>query len=143
MRELIRPGLFSVARLGLLLSVFAWIIGQFWLMQIGPLQSVDRGIVIVLPPRPTATWMPRVAPHAESRFLNMVFNPQQLAESVSDTFEVHQVPGAAFVVERSAATAYLLAIRHWLIVGLFAVFYATLKCAYLRHSAREESTRND
>ena len=51
MRNLIRPTLFAAARLGLFLAITAWIVGQWWIFELGHtnywMASGPGGIVVV------------------------------------------------------------------------------------------------
>ena len=125
MRELIRPALFLVARVGLFLSLLAWSLGHMW-QGVGVVYGFagvldQTGIGVGLDRKSTRT---AIIPRAGE-----TMTTQQFLDGV------HSRPGdwglrlhvIAFNVRASEAA---IAMQHWLIVTIFALFYGVLKWVY-------------
>lgn len=106
MRELMRPTLFLVARLGLFLSVVAW------------------GVGVVFAPGhnySTPSYTLSVSIGSSAWYFNFAALP---AGSLS--WRVLRFPG--IVIAWDSGTD--LAIRHWLVVTIFTLLYGLLKWVY-------------
>lgn len=144
MRELIRPAFFLVARLGLFLSVAAWIAGQWWT----PLLDVNRtglcrlsfsfeqtgwAISNLTPSRQDPQWLEikrndRRPPHywvlwvsEPVETIRQLVEPEQIAET--DMFGIVYGHHSVF---------WGLTIRHWTVVSFFA-----LSCGVLQWACRK------
>ena len=137
MRELIRPALFWVVRLGLFFAVAAWVVAQWCFVEMTASGLGRSGRILVWPKEtaiisePTArqpgirTWLYRDNNHPHSY-------SQSLVEQVKDTpmySAVRPIRGITLVMDRRVLRAAVL-IRHWLVVTIFAVFYGVLKWVY-------------
>ena len=157
MRELIRPGLFWMARLGLFLSVVAWGLGQWWhakaacsfgttllsehgwyvqnsgrtrkmRLSIVPIESVLPSNKLVIDWRFNRV---NAAPIDHEGFLTSVyFNGSSMSE-----FSGVVVINTPFLRHWSIST------RHWLIVTIFALFYGVLKWGYRKRGT--EAVRDE
>jgi cbb3-type cytochrome oxidase subunit 3 len=144
MRDLIRPTLFILARLGLFLAVVAWIVGQWWQVTCALPVSSDgvavwicaRGWVLEYGEfaseselrfdfRPEYGQLDGLVFGEEFKFSENAFGNKALAE-VADSRSVN-VAGVVFGQSWGITD---LAIRHWLIVTFFALFYGVLKWVY-------------
>lgn len=125
MRELIRPTLFMVAKLGLFLSVVAWVASQ-WIqlhlildsavsatMESKRFVAVDRSEPSCLPLTTLLTC------RADEAFETLTE-----IESEPDTF------GFCGWSHNESSFGLQIAVRHWLIVSVFALFYGVLKWVY-------------
>lgn len=140
MKALIRPTLLTLARLGLFLAAVAWVVGQWWTIEL----FVDL-------PGKQQLWTV-VAPEGivQSRLNFKGSGPVTLQiesagnEPTSQWFEPYDTnwgsqpryvfQGGGFVY----ATNYeyfLTSFRHWLIVTVLALFYGVLKWVYRRQPA--------
>ena len=131
MRGLIRPALFWVARLGLLFSVMAWLIGQRWtVVERWPLDRnicvafVDKGWVL-------SRWTWGAVVDWNFRIAELSPHDATWSVAVPDT-NIKGVNSyrAVGVVWTRQTNGQSIAIRHWLIVTIFAVFYGVLKWVY-------------
>lgn len=111
MRELIRPGLFWVVRIGLLLSVVAWIYGQS--------KTVGIAVNVFSVHCTRDAWTIIRWPFPRSPFGNKI-RFVRLSPASSDDYGA--IPHGA--------------IPHWLIVANFAVYYGVLRWVY-RKRGRE------
>ncbi len=115
MRRLIRPTLFMVVRLGLFLSVTAWIAGRNlylqWLLPKLILIGIHGG-----------GWY--VVFDYESDL-----SPFEFQEQFEDGYRILDYPGVQIVDDWSRRQVTL---SHWLIVSTLIVFYAVLEFIYRR-----------
>ena len=127
MRSLIRPALFAVARLGLFLSVVAWVVGHWWEVEIAGLCGSA-----------TMTWPGHlISFHTEGWYpfeVTCTERPQIKSwQSFGESFDLFEercaLPGVGFMPQ-STSVMGMLSIRHWLVVTIFAVFYGVLKWVY-------------
>lgn len=133
MQELIKPGLFWVVRLGLLLSVVAWIVGQGWQgvgVAFRACGVIDQtGLVVQCHKSLGEGW----GLHEEP---NLTVTQNFLAP--------HKVPPDALYLGLSVLAIHLedsgaaFGIRHWFLVTIFVLFYAVLKWVYRKR--RTEAT---
>ena len=130
MRDLIRPGLFVIVRLGLLLSTSAWIFSQGYFM----------GIVA----KPGMTAMIVIVDGRGMRFGRVFWGPDDnkvqvgMASDLDESSNVQKL-NPAFMMSMGPRQKWfwfgcmfelLLVIPHWLIVLCFAIFYGTVKIVY-------------
>ncbi len=136
MQSLIKPALFWVARLGLFLSVAAWIVGQWWFVG---LSHVGAGITRMFVGQegwvlhqshdwalPTRGTLSCEASPIKGWPQRHAFNDTALNDSTS-------IYGAVVMKQQSLmnlVTRKSIAIRHWLNVTTFALFYSVLKFIY-------------
>lgn len=142
MRDLIRPGLFLIARLGLLLSISAWILSQGYCLQIvvnpgGKATAIvieHRGVFLgvgIFGGMPTE--LIRIGYAFEHAF-NEVFDPE-FARSINpatnpeQTYKFSKIPGL-LLFWFGPMSFLLLVIPHWLIVLCCAIFYGAVKLVY-------------
>ena len=132
MRSLIRPTLFMVARLGLVLSVVAWAVGQ-WRMS----HSLGTGTHLV----------------ASAGVISVIHDADGWDVTGGDLSQpayfgyVLRVDGSMprpirFWINRDRRSCRL-EIRHWLVVTLFALFYGVLKWAYRKRPGRVQTESSD
>ncbi len=127
MRELIKPGLFWVARLGLFLAVVAWGVGQCWQglgFAFGVMGVVDpTGIAVQFHPSLLGEWGVYEYPdlRAVEMFLDVPNAPVGALHLSLNVLAVH--------IEYSFAA---FGIKHWVNVTIFAAFYALLKFFFRR-----------
>ena len=132
-QELIKPGLFWVVRLGLLLSVVAWIVGQGWQgvgVAFRACGVIDQtGLVVQCHKSLGEGW----GGHEEP---NLTVTQNFLAP--------HKVPPDAPSLGLSVLAIHLedsgaaFGIRHWFLVTIFVLFCAVLKWVYRKR--RTEAT---
>ena len=129
MRELIRPALFLVARLGLFLAIVAWVAGQFSLMSnyIGVIQigTGPQNFVI-------AQWNPVL--------LDRIPQPK-LDYRPTDDWDVlgmityktiaEFIPGVRLCRSPGRSVIHnAIIVRHWLVVTIFGLFNGVLMWVY-------------
>jgi hypothetical protein len=151
MRSLIRPALFMVARIGLVLSVVAWIVGQWTLIAANSHSGraggftvllMDEGVVVALgnPSVSKLTFEPHVIVYgntADDSWFRLLFAPlDELRDKSPAVMYLNRVPGMTLVLFPS--TAAIIAIRHWLIITFFALFYGVLKWLYRKRGEAVE-----
>lgn len=136
MRSLIRPCLFAVARLGLLVAVVAWIVGQWRTVSLNAsLAHQDltcrcerRGYVVVLwdpPSMPFATDGFLTEPVAvEDGYSTLTFN-----EEVGEGFQ-YRASALGLVLGRMEDMATVLSLRHPLIVAVLLTSNIALHFIY-------------
>ena len=137
MRGLIRPALFWLARIGLVLSIAAWIAGQWWTVAwTGPnsfvFKSNDLAWVAIdwWKSEPGDSWC-RIEKRVDS-FTYVSVVEQNRASLAGRTFQVFGVAGSICTLGSS------LEIYHWLIVTNFALFYVVLKWVYRKREVSNE-----
>lgn len=124
MSGLIRPALLLVARLGLFLSIAAWILGQVWSFDSLSFTSPTYSCFLELN---SSGW----------KLDYEVPSPVSLPTHES----VRQLPGISF----QFANGVYVYVCHWLIVTVFALFYGLVKWKYRkraiadRHKQTEET----
>lgn len=129
MRPLVRPFLFAVARLGLFLSVTAWIVGQWWLFCGVAQVNVTHVAGLILHPNKFDLFLTDNIGLANPFYVNSVSVGGKGAELASlDMFMVLHSIG-------QDATS----IPHWLIVTMCGVFYGILKWVYRKKSSESET----
>ena len=142
MKPLIRPTLFTVARLGLFLSLSACVITQWWELE----GAIRCGAPVVIVGHPRG-------------FLLSIFPPNQrtwyvTARPVEDDAwwthleEVEKVVPYDFGFQTVGLTVDLgpnapfTSIRHWLIVSIFVLFYGVLKLVYRKRPGKSSATQS-
>ncbi|MCP4781976.1 MAG: hypothetical protein GY903_05510 [Fuerstiella sp.] len=141
MRSLIRPALFMVARIGLVLSVVMWGVGQ----RMGVEASAkfantratyvfgDVGVVADVALFDTAPSRFHVTEYAvKEGYSPMKFFDSEILDEIESrpTFSVFRsVPGITIITLPAFSTTCVL-FHHWLTVTFFAVFYGVLKWVY-------------
>ena len=125
MRELIRPALFLVARVGLFLGVVAWVVGQTWQgvgFTPGCGAIVDQhGVIVGINTPSDRGW-------GGEEISGTMLVKEFL--SVRDTLPGTRYWGfGAFAVLQETGSV-IIAFRHWLIITIFALFYGVLKWVY-------------
>ena len=134
MRELIKPGLFGVVRLGLFLSVVTWIVSQWWQGMGGAFRAfgvIDQaGIVVQCHASLSEGW----GVHEEP---NLKVTQMFLAPHKVPTNAMHvSLRVLAIHIESSGA---VFGIRHWFLATIFATSYGVLKWAYRKRGAEPVS----
>ena len=137
MRSLIRPMLFMVARLGLFFALVAWIASQWWSVdaQVGP---DDLCLTLVVLPDFVGGG---IESNVRSNRIEVesveagkgppsIFNQDfiQRKRQQPGCFAILLPPGVILGYDTSRGIA--VAIRHWINVTLFALFYGVLKWVY-------------
>jgi len=121
MRSLIRPALFMVARIGLVLSVVGWVAEQ----------RDDQWLVWILEHNTTAfSGSITVASAGYEIFAVATYqfpNVPIIDMSIYDGQRLWN--GGGLFIERFGPVM-VITIRHWLIVTFFALFYGVLKWVY-------------
>lgn len=144
MRELIRPGLTTVARLGLFLSLAAWFVGNGWVGTI----AIPFGAGHVATGlgahgwfagyfRSATSFNTRFSPSSEKYNAGAYFG-EQLPEEARAFITAHS--NGEFLGMRSTKFnanvgrfGDAISIRHWLVVTIFAAFYALLSWVCRKH----------
>ena len=136
MKNVLRMSLFIIARAGLCLAVVAWIVGQWWAIEIDNDQRdvhvrMDyRGWVIVdllmITRAATEGWNFAVETAGRTIMLDVV-ELSQLASRIGG--KVVEFPGLSYASMKDLNYLFL---RHWLVTSLAAAFYLTLKFIYRR-----------
>ena len=122
MRDLIKPTLFIVARLGLLLAVVAWIIGQWWMVKVSSQVEMSR-----------RGWQYCNVLPMEARFsIWRKTEWHNLDVSITDFLSETPRTDVSFrgIEFRQYSAVRYLRVPHWLIVTIFALFYGVLKWVY-------------
>ncbi|MFY9253292.1 MAG: hypothetical protein WAO83_07545 [Fuerstiella sp.] len=142
MKDLIRPGLFLIARLSLLHSVSAWILSQGYFLQIVVNPGVKEtafvierrgvflGVGVVGKRPPKLIYFGYAFEHA----FNEVFDPEfgrsiHIATPPEKTYKFGKIAGL-FLLWFGPMSLLLLVIPHWLIVLCSTSFYGVLKLVY-------------
>ena len=130
MRSLIRPTLFWVARMGLFLSLATWCIGQSWQGTghlYGFVGAIDQfGLGASMGPNRGAG-----------------VNRNSDYEIVKEFLDGTHVPSKGHFIGMAAIALYIgtewaMAIRHYLVVAIFALFYGMLKWVYRKRAVAGE-----
>ena len=152
MRDVIRPGLFLIARLGLFLSVSAWISSQWYFLQIVVNPGVKAtafviekrgvflgvGVVGGRPPKLIYVGDASV-PNAYHEVFDREFGRSiQIATRPEQTYKFGKIAGL-FLFWFGPMSLLLLVIPHWLIVLCCAIFYGVLKLVYRNTATTSES----
>lgn len=140
MRPLIRPGLFAFARLGLFLSVAAWLVTQYWWLRVGSpwlIGDVLPGGYVAGFGYPADDWGIEARPVSRKAELSWVFRdpitgPYMNLPRLDTAFHRFGVTFADY------GQLGHLSVRHWLVVTVFALFYALLKWFYRKPRAADE-----
>ena len=122
MRSLIRPALFTFVRLGVFLAVVAWVVAQWYQVEF---RNTRVFFAVQLN---SAGWLVSELP------LFIGGPPTSTLDTDPDSFQAvalkpSQIDAFGISAEFRSLTRYLL-VRHWLIVTVFALFYAVLKWVY-------------
>ena len=127
MRELIRPALFVVARVGMFLSLVATIAGQFWQ------SSLNTGFAVLVVERAGVGF----SMHAASDYgLHIAEHSDSTMVEDYIAFEIDGKPRSGDIGILNIArvglsrTEFVFGGRHWLIVTFFGLFYGVLKWVY-------------
>ncbi|APZ92301.1 hypothetical protein [Fuerstiella marisgermanici] len=144
MRELIRPGLTTVARLGLFLSLAAWFVGNGWVGTI----AIPFGAGHVATGLGAHGWFAgyfrsmtsfntRFSPSSEKYNAGAYFG-EQLPREASAFISAHS--NGEFLGMRSTQfnanvgrLGDAISIQHWLVVTIFAAFYTLLSWVCRKH----------
>ena len=142
MRSLIRPILFTAARLGTFLAVVSWILGQWWFLHVSvpdpmaarafDLSFCSHGWVL--------GWMSRSKPRFHTSVVpRNGFCPVGWAfvdysqESANSNYRVAPGLNLCHVPLIGRGMSWMsVSVRHWLNVVCFTLFYAVLKFIYRR-----------
>jgi len=135
MKTLIRPFLFIVARLGLFLTVVVWIVSQWSAVltevPLGTAGFVEEGWVSIFIYSMSKGWRVRTGAPKEIGTTLYLFCPpssEPLPALPPRWTETGFSVGGFTVLHTPLATT--IAIRHWLAVTSFALFYIVLRWAY-------------
>ncbi len=157
MRDLIQPALKIMARTGLFLSVVAWVVGQWWTVQLTAPFPTGRAITQVAFEATRQGWV--LNHHDRIGYTSIQwraftlsirhplhFEQERFSEchffKVGDDIRRGQVSFAGMTARPVWGTfrvGTFLAVRHWLIVTIFALFHGALKWVY-RKRGREATS---
>ncbi len=158
MKPLIRPFLFTVARLGVFLAVTAWIVGQWWIFEVGHtrywLAAGPHGIVAVRTNLSPPDWYRYVAYDSSNDL-----RAQYLAEGYPDTFG--RLPKVTAIVDwdhfvampfsesvnwsscgvhfRRWSMGSSVSLSHLLIVSILVFFHAVLVLIYRKRQGEGDA----
>ena len=141
MRELIRPTLFVVAKVGLSLVVILWGVSQYWstrtYVSIFVVHTCEFGLAVQFRPRldlgryyhtsivhRTHGKIDKLSP---SRWSFGLVKPSPYHPSTKP--QAYLFSGIA-THKLHGGIGHMIAIRHWLIITIFALFYGVLKWVY-------------
>ena len=134
MRQLIRPTLFLVARLGLFLTVAAWVIGQWWEIRI---QTQWPTEIRVVTNHPGWVIVSDKDAYTDDASLGSTNNRTLVIGCIDELYTAfepptwldvgHRLPGMFFRQYRNCSS---LSVRHWLIVAVFTLFNLGLHLIY-------------
>ena len=137
MQELIRPALFLVAKLGIFLCVLALMTGQAWQgtgFVSGFTGAVDScGVGIALDTRMPTEWGIEAGPGD-----SMVRDFLSTAPNVSVRSEERYLSLSVIAIY-VCSSEVAFAARHWLLIGMFILFYSVLKYVYRGGKNQEQS----
>lgn len=147
MRPLLQPASRAIATVGFLIALACWCASQSYFVTLAGIHGVDRGVYTVLP------WSNRqfsafsVSPENNHRFLGFAFNEQELPGGPgASPFTVLFAPPGVFIASehRPRSSAVLISVRHWVIVSLPLLFYASVQLIYrLRSSGGQPIEQSD
>lgn len=131
MKNLLRMSLFIIARAGLCLAVVAWMLTRHWILILYSTVSVGavhEGWIVVCFFDNDSGWSFDLESAGEVGSSTWAFSyPNELSSDVAIS------SGFSFVgvtLQTCPGFDATLAIRHWLVVTLFAIFYGVLKWVY-------------
>ncbi len=137
MRELIRPGLFWVARLGLFLAVVAWVTSLSWscMLQVPGVRAelISHGLIFSHHPAFNARSLGVNPSEGEWIFNDWLFGYNVKFFQAYSPFSAHEPPyrwGIPGLTRAHSSGTQIIAVSHWLIVTTFATFYGVLKFVY-------------
>ncbi len=130
MRELIKPGLFWWVRLGLLVSVAAWILGQWWWTQLSfyKISVASSWGTLTASDSPQSSWGATVTALREGPF-GEVRNWARHRATFVEGAGILKVPGVMFA---SNTGGHIIEFHYWPIVAFFALSYVALHFIYRR-----------
>ena len=139
MRSLAKPGLFWMARIALVLSVVAWGVGQYWTcgLTLGIFNTTaiidlsSPGLIMRLSTFRAVPWQIEATKSPtddQVDFTRYAFD-EGIFPAVGIGGGMAQNKGFGYVYTNNEFVR-ILAIRHWLIVTIFALFFGLLKWAY-------------
>ncbi|MEO2019971.1 MAG: hypothetical protein ABGZ53_37025 [Fuerstiella sp.] len=131
MRSLIRPTLFLVARVGLVLSVGFWIVGQWWevLVQMSLAAGAihkEGWVCAAIYPGP-AGWVVSTNEADNGESAAWLFQYPSFDRATGEPSGFSFIGLTALHFPHMFAT---VALRHWLTTTFFALFYGVLKWVY-------------
>ncbi len=141
MRPLIRPVLFAIARLGLFLSVVAWVVGQWWSVDVKAnglfALSSDKGIAVGAYSLsslrvPTTTIVRTQNLRTNLDFNYWLFSPEEHSEMLTRSNISIYAIRVGYYFWRPGTTLREVSFHHWLITTIFAAFNLTLHFIYRR-----------
>lgn len=142
MRSLIQPGLFWAARIGLFLAIVAWITGHWWVSSLqvpgGKAELNRHGFSLSKHPA-YVDWYLDVVEAEEGgwEFTDWLFGYDVTLLTISSPFRNYAPPYRRRFFGITIAHAYssdIIAVSHWLVVGICSLFYAALIFAYRKRS---------
>lgn len=143
MRELIRPVLFLVARMGICLGVPGWIIGQSWqgvVFNSVVTLAIDRsGIAFRLSPPSTEDWTIKAHENYDADLVGGSFGFGAY-EVVSTLPGVHIWRLSHVARVGIWGHQIIFSTRHWFIITIFAHFYGLLKWMYRKRERTAQAT---
>lgn len=129
MRDLVRPTLFMIARLGLFFAVVTWIVGQRWRLEIQVPRV--RGSLMkqgwLIWPWPVSEFSLACDTQAETPWFRDTYEFGHYSNGDSKSFWGYLGVGADRPTQNSDG---YLSFRHWLIVTVFALFNGVLMWVY-------------
>jgi len=141
MRSLIRPALFAIARLGLFLSVVAWIVGQWWSVDLKFNGVValgsDRGIAVGAYSLrslrlPITTFLRTQNLRTNLEYNYWVFVPERHSEVLGGSDISYYNFRVGYFFWRPGTAIRMVSVPHWLITTAFVVFNILLHFIYRR-----------
>ena len=145
MKNLIRMSLFIIARVGLVLAVVAWSIGQRWglygsvesqtlslsaaMVPLGWVAKQNTGSLRRSPTRPSWTGSVERLPSHRNHEQTRAWAFDQPGGDYSFYRPTGVMNGLGIIFAEYPSTR-TISIRHWVIVTFFALFFALLKCMY-------------
>jgi len=127
MRELIEPALEIFARTGLFLSVVAWIVSLWWAISAsGSWPGGEFGGSLF-----HCGWAGMVTVP--------IGIPKRIDHGITERDDMHADNFNSSVLLGREGSGMFIAIRHWLVVTIFATFYAVLKWVYRKRRTEPTS----
>ena len=135
MKNLLRMSLFIIARAGLCLAVVAWIAGQWWSIEsVGDFTAASAffftgqaGIIVGVTSDDDADWRLDVSEKQSPVMWVFAYNAPENSELAKQITFAEPFSGLALISDSRTIGA---AIRHYLVVTFFALFYGVLKWVY-------------
>ena len=130
MRPLIRPTLFAIARLGLFLSVAAWVVGQFFYIRIASGVVIHKGIIVVSPELRHVLEFEVSRRQEIEPAISEFFEPDYVRSTYPGSVHVRSMPGVVYLMPIPPVDFGAIAVRHWLMVTVFIAFNLILHFIY-------------